>query len=303
MKTKILIGPSTFAKLDPSPITVLEKAGFEVMNNPFGRKLVTRELLELLPGVKGIIAGLENLDKNVLTASELEVISRCGSGMSNVDLEAAKELGIDVFSTPNGPTSAVAELTLGALLSLLRMLPVMDRDLHAGKWNKVIGMQLEGKSVAIIGFGRIGRRFAELLQPFNVRILVVDPDMRGKSLEFPLVSLEKALPQADIFSLHASGEKLIFGPNEFKILKPGSFLLNAARGGQIDEVSLVEALKEGKVRGAWIDSFHQEPYFGPLAEFSQVILTPHVGSYSVECRRAMEMESVQNLIKGLKRCR
>ena len=303
MEIRILIGPSTFAELDPAPLDVLKSAGFQVINNPFGRKLTKTELVELLPKVSGLIAGLECLDREVMENSNLRVISRCGSGMSNVDLNAANELGIQVFSTPYGPTSAVAELALGALLSLLRKIPIMDRDLHEGKWNKLIGMQLEGKSILIIGFGRIGRRFAELLTPFNVRILVVDPAIQGSSVEFPSLSLEEALPQADIVSLHASGERIILGPNEFELVKPGSFILNAARGGQIDEVALVKALEEGKIQGAWIDSFQREPYFGPLTEFEQVILTPHVGSYSIECRRSMEMESVQNLINGFKTIR
>jgi len=303
MKTRVLVGPSTFSELDPAPMIALEKAGFEIVNNPFGRKLIASELLDLLVGVSGIIAGLEPLDKEVLRASALRVISRCGSGMSNVDLVAAKELGISVFSTPNGPTSAVAELALGTLLSLLRMIPVMDRDLHKGKWRKRIGMQLEGKTVAIVGFGRIGRRFAELLGPFNARIIVVDPGFELTSVDFPLLSLQEALAKADVISLHASGESTIVGQDEFKLIKPGAFILNAARGSQIDEDALVKALEDGKIKGAWIDSFQQEPYSGPLTQFEQVILTPHIGSYSIECRRSMEMESVQNLINGFKTIR
>lgn len=119
MKHKILIGPSTFAALDSAPMDMLLQNGFEVVTNPFGRKLTKSELMQLLKGVTGLIAGLELLDRDVLENSELIVISRCGSGMSNLDLKATDEFGIKVFSTPDGPTSAVAELTLGALLTLL----------------------------------------------------------------------------------------------------------------------------------------------------------------------------------------
>ena len=119
--------------------------------------------------VKGLIAGLETLDAEVMSKSELKVISRCGSGMSNVDIEAAGQYGIKVCSTPNGPTSAVAELTLGAMINLLRMISLMDRDMHEGRWTKKIGMQLEGKTVVIIGLGRSGRKVVSLLKPFNVR--------------------------------------------------------------------------------------------------------------------------------------
>jgi D-3-phosphoglycerate dehydrogenase len=300
MKHKILIGPSTFAALDSKPMDMLMDAGFEVVNNPFGRKLAKEELIELLRGVTGLIAGLETLDEYVMRQSELEVISRCGSGMSNVDIEAAKKLGIKVFSTPSGPTSAVAELTLGALLSLLRMIPLMNRDLHEGRWNKKIGRQLEGKTIVIIGFGRIGRRLAELLAPFETKILLVDPFLQDSKVKFPVLTLEEALPQADIVTLHSSGESKIIGVKELSFIKPGALLLNAARGDLIDEGGLVNSIKEGRIQGAWIDTFSQEPYSGPLTEFEQVILTPHIGSYTAECRVAMETEAVENLLKGLR---
>lgn len=300
MKHKILIGPSTFAALDSAPMDMLSQSGFEVVNNPFGRKLTRSELIQLLKGVTGLIAGLESLDREVLANSELKVISRCGSGMSNVDLKAADELGIKIFSTPDGPTSAVAELTIGALLCLLRMIPQMDRNLHNGKWNKRIGTQLEGKTIVIVGFGRIGRRLAELLVPFKIKILLVDPFLQESKEEFPVLTIEEALPHADIVTLHSSGETEIIGANELNLIKPGAFLLNAARGDLIDEDVLVQSLENGKIKGAWIDTFKQEPYSGPLTKFEQVVLTPHIGSYTYECRRSMEMESVDKLLKGFK---
>jgi len=298
---QILIGPSTFGEPDKAALEALSEAGWRILDNPFKRKLTKKELLDLLSeDVVGLIAGLETLDREVLERSNLKVISRCGSGMTNVDIEAARGLGIKVFSTPFGPTSAVAEATLGALLCLLRMIPIMDRDLHTGKWKKRIGTQLEGKTVAIVGYGRIGSRFAELLSPFQVKILVVDPMLEGADAVFPVISFKEALPQADIISLHASGEKTIIGSDEFRAVKPGVFFLNGARGGLVDEGALVKALETGRVKGAWIDTFQQEPYSGPLASFDQVILTPHIGSYSLECRRSMEMESVKNIISALK---
>ncbi len=298
-KIKILIGPSSFADLDSSPMERLIEAGFDVIDNPFKRRLTKSELLDLLKNeVKGLIAGLEPLDREVFEKSNLKVISRCGSGMSNVDIDAAKKLGIKVRNTPDGPTAAVAELTLGALLSMLRMIPQMDKELHEGKWTKKIGWQLENKTVAIIGFGRIGRRLSSLLAPFNIKIFVVDPYFKEQPDGIILSSLEEALAQADIITLHSSGEDCILGDNEFNIIKQGAFLLNAARGSLIDEGVLISALKDGRIAGAWIDTFKDEPYTGPLAKFPQVILTPHVGSYTLECRKGMEMESVENLIKA-----
>ena len=301
--TKILIGPSMFAAEDPTPLQRLVQAGCEIVANPFKRKLTKDELLGLLDEkTAGLVAGLEPLDREVLERSKLRVISRCGSGISNVDLVAAQELGIAVCSTPDAPTAAVAELTLGAMLSLLRMIPEMDRELHQGRWSKKIGGQLEGKTIAIIGMGRIGRHLASLLIPFNVTLLGVDPFLL-EPLPSPraisLVPLATALGQADILSLHCSGEGCVLGPTELSAVKPGAFLLNAARGGLIDEGALIGALEAGRVAGAWLDTFEREPYTGPLTRFPQVILTPHVGSYTRECRRRMELEAVENLLSAL----
>ncbi len=296
---KVLIGPSSFAAMDPSPMDMLVKAGAEVVDNPYKRRLTKDELRALLTeGITGLIAGLEPLDRDVLSSSGLKVISRCGSGMSNVDTKAADELGILVRYTPDAPVESVAELALGAMLSLLRMVPLMDSQLHEGKWTKKIGTLLEGKTVAIIGFGRIGRRLSELLAPFNAKVLAVDPFLDGGVDEYDIVSLNAALPQADIISIHSSGEACVLGQEEFDMMKRGAFLLNVARGSLVEENALVKALDEGRIAGAYLDVFWQEPYTGPLVKYPQVILTPHVGSYTKECRKRMETEAADNLIEA-----
>ncbi len=296
MNKKVLIGPSSFAAVDTAPLDRLIAAGFDVVPNPFGRKLKKEELLELLPGVSGLIAGLETLDREVMALSDLEVISRCGSGMSNVDREAAKQLGITVFSTPEGPVESVAELTVGMIISLIRMVPVMDNDFHQNSWNKKIGLEVRGKTILIIGFGKIGKRVAELLKPFKVNIIVSDPLIKKMPAGMKVLPLDRAIPQADLISLHASGEVQILGEAEFKLMKERVYLLNGARGGLVDEECLKVHLEKGKVAGAWLDSFREEPYTGPLTNFSQVILTPHVGSYTTECRSCMESDAVSNLM-------
>lgn len=303
MKGKILLGPSSFAEIDKTPLNRLREAGYETIDNPYRRKLTKKELSELLtPDVSGIISGLEPLDRDVLLKSNLKVISRVGSGLSNIDLGAAKEFGILVCSTPNGPTEAVAELTIGAMLALIRMLPVMDHALHGGQWLKKIGFQLEGKTVVIIGFGRIGRRVAELLEPFHVKLIIVDPYLFGDlSPNYTRLTIEEALPIADIITIHSSGEGCILGEREFTLMKEGVYLLNAARGGLISEGSLVNAMEDGKVEGAWLDTFKEEPYSGPLCKHKNLILTPHVGSYTAECRQRMEAEAVDNLLNALGR--
>jgi len=299
MDKKVLIGPSSFAAVDTAPLDRLIAAGFGVVPNPFGRKLKKEELIKILPGVSGLIAGLEILDREVMASSDLKVISRCGSGMSNVDREAAKQLGIAVFSTPEGPVESVAELTVGMMISLIRMVPVMDLALHQNNWNKKIGLELRGKTILIIGYGKIGKRVAELLKPFKVNVIVSDPFIKKMSAGMQVLPLDRAIPQADIICLHASGEDLILGEAEFELMKERVYLLNGARGGLVDEKCLMVHLEKEKVAGAWLDSFREEPYTGPLTNFRQVILTPHVGSYTKECRSRMESEAVSNLMDAL----
>lgn len=296
---KILLAPSSFADADPAPLQTLLQKGCEVVKNPYGRKLTKDELLKLLMNVDGIISGLETIDREVFRQSALKVISRCGSGLSNIDLKAAQEFGVKIYSVPDGPVEAVAELTIGALLSLLRHVAPMNADLHAGKWTKMTGVQLQGKTVLIIGFGRIGRRVAELLKPFHVRILAVDPHSNIQFDGVTKVDLKTGLQEADVITFHSSGEDEILGEKEFGWIKPGAFLLNVARGKLVNETSLVKALDGKKIAGAWLDCFATEPYQGSLTKYSQVILTPHIGSYTRECRKKMEMDAVSNLLNGL----
>ncbi len=297
-KGKVLISTSTFGESDPTPIKTLEAAGFEVILNPFKRKLTRQESLNLLPDFDGLIAGLEILDKEVLEKSRLKVISRCGAGISNVDVQAAQAQGIKFFSTPDAPTNAVAELTIGAMLSLLRKIPQMNDQLHKGAWNKILGNQLEGKTVVIIGCGRIGLRVAEILKAFKAKILVVDPHVKNSHPDYKYVSIKEALPLADIISIHASGQQEIIGANEFSLIKPSAIILNVARGGVVNEQALLQALNQNKIAGAWIDTFVDEPYSGPLLSCPQVLLTPHVGSLTHECRQRMELEAAENLLQG-----
>jgi len=300
--TKVLVAPSTFGAQDWAPLKHLRDKGFEIIENSYKRRLTKDELVKLLAGgATGLIAGLETIDREVLEKTNLKVISRCGAGISNIDLEAAEKLNIKICYTPFGPTIAVAELTIAAMLSLLRLVHTMNSDLHQGKWSKIIGNQLEAKTVTIIGFGRIGRKVASLLKPFNVRIIAVDCNLGEKVEGIEICRLEDALKEADIVTIHVSGNNQIIGPAEFKLMKKGVFLLNAARGGVIDEDSLIHALESGKIKGAWLDTFTNEPYSGRLRKYPQVLLTPHVGSYTLEGRKNMEMDAVNNLISAFEK--
>jgi D-3-phosphoglycerate dehydrogenase / 2-oxoglutarate reductase len=299
---RIAIGPSSFAAEDDTPLRMLQDAGMEVVPNPFGRRLTEEEIIAHLEGIDGLIAGLEPLNRTVLeSAPGLKAIARVGIGMTNVDAKAAAERGVRVSNTPDGPVRAVAELTLAALLALCRRLVPTNEALHRGEWKKSIGMGLTGAKVLLVGYGRIGRRVGELLRAFGAEVLVCDPVLDPGTLAGGerLVSLEEGLPQADAVSLHASGTECILGTAELAFMKPGAFLLNSARGELVDETALVAALDAGIIGGAWFDAFWLEPYTGPLARFPQVLMTPHTGTYTAQCRLDMETAAVRNLLRDL----
>jgi D-3-phosphoglycerate dehydrogenase len=233
----------------------------------------------------------------------LKVISRCGVGMDNVDLEAAAQLNIKVFNTPFGPTLAVAELTVGLILDLLRKVTMMDREMRAGVWEKRMGKLLSGKRVGIIGFGRIGQKTGKLLRAFGCEIGCYD-NLRIRGLEdlgIKRLEMDELLRESDIVTVHVSGkyEKPLLGVKEIGMMKKGAWLVNVARGGVVDEEVLFDALKDGRLAGAALDVFEKEPYDGPLKELDNVILTPHIGSYAKEARIEMEIQAAKNLIKGL----
>jgi D-3-phosphoglycerate dehydrogenase len=304
---KIAITTSSFGKESSQPVDDLRRAGFELVLNPHGRKLTKPETVELLRDADGLIAGTEALDREVLSQlPKLRVISRVGTAVDNVDREYAKERGIPVFNTPDGPTNGVAELALGGLLALIRRIPQSDASVRRGEFSKPMGRLLRGKTVAIVGLGRIGKALVRLLQPFGVIVLAVDPVRDEKfAQEFGVryVHFEEALLEADVISLHLSGstKTALFGAKELAKMKPGAVLINAARGGWIDEAALLAALQSGRLGGAYLDVFAAEPYKGPLAELDNVVLTAHIGSYALECRIGMEVEAARKVIDFFKK--
>lgn len=301
---KIFISTSSFGAYSSEPLDLLEKEGIAFELNPLGRTLTEQEISGFLQDKDGLIAGTEPLTGQVLkNCKDLKVISRVGSGLDNIDLEAAKIRGIKVFNTPGGPVLAVAELTLGLILSLLRHIAVLDSQLKAGAWKKEMGNLLSGKTVGIVGFGNIGRKLAELLSPFNCQIIAYDPNVSGTNS--PTVkkveSIDELLNVSDIVTLHVTYSKEnyhLLDKDRLSRTKPGVILVNTARGGLIDEEALYENLENGRIGGAALDVFEQEPYNGYLRKLENVVLTPHVGSYARESRTQMEIDAVVNLLKG-----
>jgi len=307
MIQKILTSPSSMGEVGPQPFNILKENGFEIINNPYGRKLTEDEVIELAKGCVGIVAGVEPLTPRVMDAlPELKCISRVGVGMDNVDIEYAKQKGIVVVNTPDGPTRGVAELTLGMTMSLLRRIPQADAAIKNKQWKKQIGNLIYEKQVGVIGLGRIGKMVAGLFRGIGNPVIGFDlyPDEKwAAENDVILNSFENVLKMADIITLHIPGNKdktPVIGIKELSMMKKGAFIINISRGGVVDEDALYGALKNGHLAGAAIDVFTKEPYSGPLCDLDNVVLTPHLGSYASEGKLQMEIDAVLNLINALK---
>jgi D-3-phosphoglycerate dehydrogenase len=300
MLNKIAITTTTFGEYDKEPLNLLNRNGFQVVPNPYGRKLKKDEVLALCKDAVGIIAGTEILDADIMeTLVKLKVVSRCGTGIDNVALVDADRIGIKVYNTPDAPTSAVAELTVGLMINLLRKVSRMNKELKMGQWKKRMGNLLCEKRIGIKGFGRIGKKVAELLKPFGCEIAYADPFVEDGLLGLQRMSLKDLLCWADIVTIHVGVHEKLMGEKEFQCMKEGALIINTSRGGVVDEIILYEYLRNGHLSGAALDVFDVEPYTGPLRELDNVILTPHIGSYAKEARVEMERLAVENLLKGL----
>ncbi len=303
---KILISTSSFGKYDKAPLESIMNMKCKIDLNPHGRELKECEIKELLNGVEGLIAGTEPLTRKVIySAQNLKVISRCGIGIDNIDLEAMNERGIKLYRTPEGPALAVAELTLGLILDSLRSISYLNRKIHSGGWEKKMGRLFTGKTVGIVGMGTIGKRLTALLRPFNCKILARDyvTDMEfARENNINYVHLDELLKESDIVTLHLPLEndtEGLFERNHFLQMKDGAIFINTSRGKIVDEDDLYDVLSDGKIAHACLDVYRNEPYTGKLKKLDNVTLTCHVGSYAKEARMKMEEEAVENLLKGL----
>jgi len=297
----VLITTIPFADKDPRPLHVLEQVGAEVIINPLGRKLTDADLAEIIVDVDILIAGTEPVTEAVLErAAQLKLIARVGIGLDSVDLHAARKRGITVSYTPDAPSPAVAELTIGLMVDLLRSVQVSNLRIHQGQWYRYFGRRLSEVTIGIIGVGRIGAQVIAHLAGFECkRILIneIDPGVSTPShptCEVERTDKETIYREADIISVHVpltAKTRDLITHEEIARMKPGTLLINTARGGIINESDLCQALDSGHLGGAAIDVFEQEPYNGELASRDTCLLTAHMGSMSVDCRTQMEVEA------------
>lgn len=267
------------------------------------------ELIATVPGVHALVVrSATRITRAVLEAADaLEVVARAGVGVDNVDLEAATERGVVVMNTPTGNTTTTGELALALLTSLARHLPEADRRTRAGQWDKqgLMGTEITGKTLGIIGLGRIGAVVARRALGLEMEVVASDPYLSKTGAESPvegveLLELDDLLARSDFVTLHVpltDATRGLLSKERLALMKPGARLINCARGGLIDEIALAEALDEGRLAGAALDVLSEEPPAAdhPLLGRDDVILTPHLGASSHEAQENVAVDVAEQI--------
>jgi D-3-phosphoglycerate dehydrogenase len=304
---KVLIGSRSFGRTFPEHLERLRAAGCEVIPNQLGRAYREAELFDALDGVSCIVTGTDELTRAAIDrAGSLRVIAKHGVGVENIDVDAAHERGIVVLATPGAMSEAVAELAFALMLALARSIVAADLETRAGGWRLLPGHELRGKTLGLVGFGRIAQEVAVRAKAFGMTVVAHDPfGDTGLAAEHgvELLSLDALLERADVISLHAAlpaGGGPLIGSRELSLLRPSATLVNTARGALVDESALAEALAGGRLAGAALDVFVEEPPIGsPLLGLENVVLTPHLGGQTTEALQRMGEQTVANCLEGL----
>ena len=298
MKTqsKVFIATSSFSELTKSVKTIAKKKNFLFKKNPLKKKLTSDQLVKYAKDCDYIIAGTEIYNQKTLDKlTKLKYIFRLGSGIDNLDIEYLKKKKIKFKKSIVTPEIAVAELIVGYIFSIYRHIVDHNNDLKNKIWKKRMGSILNGKTLGIIGYGKVGKYLYKLLKDFGVKILVNDK----KKINIENTNINKLIKKSDIISLNTnlySKEKLL-DKKKLKLCKKNCIIINTSRPEVIDYNYLYLMLKTKKILGAGLDVFMKEPYLGKLTNLDNVILTPHIGSYSKEIRSKMEKEALKNILK------
>ena len=297
---KVLICDAT----DPKALKLIEEAGIEVVNQP---DITPEELLDVIPEYPCmVVRSRTKVTKAVLDAgTSLKSVVRAGVGLDNIDVAYAQEKGIKVLNTPSASTQSVAELTVAYLMALARNIPLMTASMKAGKWEKksFVGSEVSGKTLGLIGSGRIGSAVADRAIALGMDVVAFDPYVT----ELPnikLMGLDELLAESDYISLHVphtDETHNILDAAAFDKVKAGVRIINCGRGGTIDEDALYQAIQDGKVAGAALDVFADEPLAdSKLFSLDQVIGSPHIGAGTIEAKARVGEVAAQKVIETLK---
>jgi len=309
-KPKIFITSRSFGRYCTEALELVKSVA-EVEISPYGRALTESELLEVVKEVEGLVVGNDKIDRNVIeNARNLKIVARHGVSVSNIDLKAATQNDVVVTYTPGANADSVADFTIGLMICVVRHIPRAHTSTVQGKWesNKFMGMELSGKTLGIIGLGRIGSKVARRAKGFNMRILYYDQIRKihlEKELGVEYVDLKTLLRESDIVTLHVNltdETRGMIGKEELGLMKKTAYLINTARGPVIDEKALYEALKKRKIAGAAIDVYSREPPGSnfPIFELDNVVVTPHIAAYTREAIQRMDMMNAEDIVRFFK---
>ena len=305
---KVLVTPTSFKQEKGGrALELLRSFTPDLVFNPQAKPLSEQDLIPLIKDCEGFIAGLDSITRKVMeNAPKLKVISRYGVGVDQVDLEAAREKSIVVCNSPGVNANAVADLAFALLLGIARRLPLLDRKTKEGEWPRSTGFELYGKTIGIIGLGTVGKAVAKRASGFSMKIMAYDPLInREYAAANGIITADfgEIIKESDIVTLHlplTSETQNIINGEVMKSMKKGAVIINAARGGLIDEKAAYDLLKSGHLGGLGLDTFEAEPPgASPLFALDNVVITPHTGAHTAEAMAAMAELSVKNLIDVL----
>ncbi len=303
MNKKVLITSRSFGKISDEPLNVLKEAGFEITLK--GKDFDQAEFETMIPEYDALIIGAHEFPEAVMArCARLKIICKHGAGLDNIHLEQAKKLGITVCNVPGTNSNAVADLTFGLMLAVARNIVCTDRWVHKGKWQTAIGVDVCGKTLGLMGVGAIAKIVARRAAGFGMKVLAYDPYVKDIADEFKsyvtLCGEEQVITGCDFLSLHlplTEETKNMIAAPALSRMKKGAYVVNAARGGIVNEQDLYEALVSGHIAGAAMDVSAVEPMEAdnPLRTLDNVIITPHIGMYSKEAIGAVSLICAQNV--------
>ncbi len=306
---RVLVTGHTFRRVSGDHVQRLTGAGCELIASPFPRAATETELLPLVGDVDAVLASTDAFTRRVFeSAPRLKVVSRFGVGYDSIDVQAATDYGVWVTTTPGTNEHSVADLTVGLLLALARQIVPMVNQTRAGAWERAIGVELDGATLGLIGFGRIGRQVAMRARAFGTRVVIYDvvrDQGAAASCGASYVSLEQLLATADFVSLHAPATpetRGLINAGTLAQMKPSAYLINTARGDLVQETHLADALRQGRIAGAALDVFAAEPPepANPLLGLPNVLPTPHIAGITAQSARRMAELSAENLLAALR---
>ena len=306
MSWKVLITARTLNEVGAPAVALMKQAGLELVMPPKFGPLPALELMEQLEGVDAVLASMDKFNAEVLgsaAARRLKLISRWGVGYDAIDVPVATRQGIVVAYTPGLLNDAVADYAFALLLAVARRVHEAHLDMRQGKWASLFGHDVAGKTLGIVGCGRIGQAMARRASGFNMRVLGYDiePHPRARQLGVEFVELDALLEQSDFVSLHAAltpSNRGLIGERSLRKMKPTAHLINTARGALVDEAALVRALREKWIAGAALDAYETEPLppGHPLVKAPRVLLSPHHSSFGRDTGEKVSLAAAQAIV-------